>query len=176
MITSLRHILKHRLTSLSGLMLGGIAIPLGGFAITLALQTPAQAQAAYGSYVGIGGGIGFGENASPALVINGRYKILELPVSIRGTAFIGDGSAFVPTVSYDYPLNFNTELYVGAGASFASDGSPVGDNTAFVIQPGVDYTMSNSNLVIFGNAIFAIGGESGGGTATSVQGGVGYQF
>jgi hypothetical protein len=176
MITGFRPILKHKLTGLSGLTLGGLAIPLGGFAIALSLQAPAQAQAAYGSYIGIGGGIGFGNDASPAVVINGRYKILELPVSIRGAAFIGDGSAFVPTVSYDYPLNFNTELYVGAGASFASDGSPVGDKTAFVIQPGVDYTMSNSNLVIFGNAIFAIGGESGGGTATSVQGGVGYQF
>lgn len=172
MITSL----KRGLASLTGLALGGCAIPLGGFAIALSLQTPAQAQAAYGSYIGIGGGIGFGENSSPALVINGRYNILELPISIRGTAFIGDGSAFVPTVSYDYPLNFNTDVYVGAGASFASDGSPVGDKTAFVVQPGVDYTMDNSRLVIFGNAIFAIGGESGGGTATAVQGGVGYQF
>jgi hypothetical protein len=176
MITGFRRSFKHTLISLTGLTLGSLAIPLGGFAIALSLQDSAQAQAAYGSYVGVGGGIGFGENASPALVINGRYNILELPISIRGTAFIGDGSAFVPTVSYDFPLNFNTEVYVGAGASFASEGSPVGDNTAFVLQPGVDYTLDRNNLVIFGNAIFAIGGEEGGGTATSVQGGVGYQF
>lgn len=148
----------------------------GSLAIALSVQAPANAQAAYGSYVGIGGGIGLGNNSDFALVLNGRYNILELPISIRGTAFIGDGSAFVPTVSYDYPINFNTEVYVGLGASFASDGSPVGDNSAFVIQPGVDYTKPNSNLVIFGNAIFAIGGEDGGGTATAVQSGVGIQF
>lgn len=148
----------------------------GSLAVALALQAPANAQAAYGSYVGIGGGLGLGDNSDFALVINGRYNILELPISVRGAAFIGDGSAFVPTVSYDYPLNFNTEVYVGVGASFASEGSIVGDKSAFVIQPGVDYTKPDSNLVIFGNAIFAIGGEEGGGTATAIQSGVGIQF
>lgn len=152
------------------------ACAVGGLAIALSFQSPAKAQAAYGSYIGIGGGIGFGDNSDLSLAINGRYNILELPISVRGAAFIGDGSAFVPTVSYDYPLNFNTEVYVGLGASFASEGSIVGDDSAFVIQPGVDYTRSNSNLVIFGNAIFAIGGEDGGGTATAVQSGVGIQF
>ena len=161
---------------LSKRFIGAAACAIGGLAIALSLQSPAKAQAAYGSYVGIGGGIGFGENSDIALVLNGRYNILELPISIRGTAFIGDGSAFVPTVSYDYPLNFSTEVYVGLGASFASEGSPVGDDSAFVIQPGVDYTKPDSNLVIFGSAIFAIGGEDGGGTATSVQSGVGIQF
>jgi hypothetical protein len=166
MITSL----KSHLVSLAGLTLGGMAI-------ACAMQAPVNAQAAYGSYVGIGGGVGFGGGDTDlALVLNGRYKILELPVSIRGTAFIGEGSAFVPTVSYDYPLNFNTEVYLGAGLSLAGDGSPVGDKTAFVLQPGVDYTMTDSNLVLFGNAIFAIGGQEGGGTATAVQGGVGVQF
>ncbi len=161
---------RSRLAGLAGLTLGGLAI-------AFSLQTPAQAQAAYGSYVGIGAGIGFGDDSNLALVLSGRYNVLELPISIRGTAFIGDGSAFVPTVSYDYPLNFNTEVYVGAGISLpAGDGSPVGDDIAFVLQPGVDYTLTNNNLVIFGNAIFAIGGESDGGTATAVQGGVGYQF
>lgn len=157
-------------------LLGLSAGVTGGLAITLSFQAPANAQAAYGSYVGIGGGVGLSGNSDFALVLNGRYNILELPISIRGTAFIGDGSAFVPTVSYDYPINFNTEVYVGLGASFASDGSPVGDNSAFVIQPGVDYTKPNSNLVVFGNAIFAIGGEKGGGTAAAIQSGVGIQF
>ena len=155
----------------------GVAAGLaGGAAIVLLSQAPAKAQAAYGSYIGIGGGFGLGDNSDLSLAINGRYNILELPISVRGAAFIGDGSAFVPTVSYDYPLNFNTEVYVGLGASFASEGSIVGDNSAFVIQPGIDYTKTDSNLVIFGNAIFAIGGEDGGGTATAVQSGVGIQF
>lgn len=153
---------KHRLASLAGLTLGGLAI-------AFSTATPAQAQAAYGSYIGIGPAFGDG---NLGVAINGRYNILELPISIRGAAFIGEGSAFVPTVSYDFPLNFNTEIYVGAGVAFASEGSVMGDGTAFVVQPGVDYTLSDSNLVFYGNAIVPIGGD----TNTAVQGGVGIQF
>lgn len=142
---------------------------LGSLALAGAMQAPAHAQAAYGSYIGIGPAFGDGQLA---VGISGRYNILEAPISIRGTAFIGEGSAFVPTVSYDYPLNFNTEVYVGAGVAFAGKGSVMGDGTSFVIQPGVDYTLTNSNLVIYGNAIVPIGG----GTSTAVQGGVGIQF
>ncbi len=153
---------KQRLIGLAGWMLGSLAI-VG------TIQAPAHAQAAYGSYIGIGPAFG---NGQLAVGVSGRYNILEAPISIRGTAFIGEGSAFVPTVSYDYPLSFNTEVYVGAGVAFASKGSVIGDGTSFVIQPGVDYTLTNSNLVIYGNAIVPIGG----GTSTAVQGGVGIQF
>ena len=155
-----------RLTGLAVMALGGA---LGGLAIALSAQAPAQAQAAYGSYIGIGPAFGDGELA---VGISGRYNILELPISIRGSAFLGDGSAFVPTVSYDFPLNFNTEIYVGAGVAFADEGSVLGDGTAFVLQPGVDYTMDASNLVIYGNAIVPFGDD----TNTAVQGGVGIQF
>lgn len=158
-----------RLASVAGFALGGLAI-------ALSLQAPAKAQAAYGSYIGVGAGVGFGDGSDFSFAINGRYNILELPISIRGAAFLGDGSAFVPTVSYDFPLNFNTEVYLGAGVSFASDDSILGDSTGFALQPGIDYSFSESNLVLYGNAIFSIGGESGGGTATAVQGGVGIQF
>ena len=157
---------RSRLLSLTGLALGGLA---GGLAIAFSLQPPANAQAAYGSYIGIGPAFGDGELS---FAINGRYNILELPISIRGAAFLGSGSAFVPTVSYDYPLNFNTEIYLGAGVAFASEGSVMGDGTSFVVQPGVDYTTSGNRLVYYGNAIIPIGGN----TTTAVQGGVGYQF
>ncbi len=141
---------------------------VSGLAIA-STQSAAQAQAAYGSYIGIGGAFGDGE---VGVSINGRYNILELPISVRGTAFLGQGSAFVPTVSYDYPINFNLDAYLGAGVAFASDGSVMGDGTSFVLQPGVDYAFTNNRLVIFGNAIIPIGG----GTTTAVQGGVGVQF
>lgn len=161
---------RSRLLSLTGLALNGLAGGLaGGLAIAFSLQAPAQAQAAYGSYIGIGPAFGDGELS---VAINGRYNILELPISIRGAAFLGSGSAFVPTVSYDYPINFNTEVYLGAGVAFASEGSVMGDGTSFVVQPGVDYTASGNRLVYYGNAIIPIGG----GTSTAVQGGVGYQF
>ncbi len=154
-----------RLARLAAVALGTLASSL---AIALAAQTPANAQAAYGSYIGIGPAFGDGE---VGVAINGRYNILEVPISIRGAAFLGEGSAFIPTVSYDYPLNFNTEIYVGAGVAFASEGSVMGDGTAFVVQPGVDFLTGN-NLVFYGNAIVPFGGD----TSTAVQGGIGYQF
>ena len=153
-----------------GKRLAGFAsIAIGGLALALSLQAPAKAQAAYGSYIGIGPAFGDGE---VGVGITGRYNILELPISIRGTAFLGEGSAFVPAVSYDYPINFNTEIYLGAGAVFASEGSVMGDGTSFVLQPGVDFTRNRNNIVFYGNAIVPIGGD----TNTAVQGGIGYQF
>ncbi|MBE7380767.1 MAG: hypothetical protein F6J95_005090 [Leptolyngbya sp. SIO1E4] len=158
---------------------------IAGGAVLMTAE-PANAQAAYGSYVGVGAAIGLssdadtGDGANFAGVISGRYRFLRIPVSIRAQAFIfGDGFALVPTVSYDYPLNWNTDIYLGAGLSFSSgdDPSPVGDRTAFVLQPGVDYIFPNSRLTLFGNAVIAFNGyRDGGNTAVSLQGGVGYQF
>jgi hypothetical protein len=147
----------------------------------------AQAQVAYGSYVGLGVGVGLtsasqtGQGGGLQGVITGRYRFLEVPISVRGQAFLFGGNfAFVPTVSYDVPINWNTDVYLGAGAAFnggGGDPSVVGDKTAFVLQPGVDYMFPNSDLVAFGNAIFAFDAyQDGGNMAVSVQGGVGIQF
>lgn len=158
-------------------------IVLGSFAsiTSLALSTtPASAQAAYGSYVGAGATVGLspdGQQIGGVLAV--RYKLLELPVSLRAQALIGSGTAIVPTVSYDVPINWQTDAYLGAGVAFASGDSPspVGDKTSFALQPGVDYMVPNSNTVFFGNAIIAFDAfRNGGGTAVSVQGGVGLRF
>jgi hypothetical protein len=175
--------------SLSKVIINRVAVGVTGAAIagTLSLTQarPAQAQAAYGSYIGVGGSVGLtddsqGRGSDFAMVVSGRYKILELPVSVRAQAFLFGGSfAVVPTVSYDYAVNFQTDLYLGAGLSIAGGDtpSPVGNKTAFVLQPGIDYAIPDSNLVVFGNAIFAFDAyENGGGTATAIQGGVGLQF
>ena len=151
------------------------------------LPESAQAQVAYGSYVGVGAGVGLtnavatGEGSGLQGVIAGRYRFLTMPISARAQAFVfGDSFAVVPTVSYDVPLSWNADAYIGAGFSIPSGGSTpsvVGDKTAFVLQPGVDYMFPNSNLVAFGNAIFAFDAyRDGGNTAISVQGGVGIQF
>lgn len=170
------------------LTLGGVAL-IGTMTLTATLMATlapkAQAQPAYGSY--IGGGIGFGQQNDDndgldlAGVISGRYKLLEAPVSVRAQAlFSNGGAAIVPTVSYDFPLSWHLEPYIGAGVSFATDGSIVGDKTSFVIQPGVDYAIPNSRLVVFGNALVAFdayrGGDKGNGTAISVQTGLGWRF
>lgn len=160
-------------------VLGGIMAGAG----VLMSADAANAQAAYGSYVGIGVGVGVtsdgdGDGGGLAGVIAGRYRFLRVPLSIRAQAFIGDGFAIVPTVSYDYPISWNTDVYLGAGVSFTSDDetSVLGDQTAFVLQPGIDYMFPNSRLAAFGNAVIAFDAFRDGGTAVSVQGGVGYQF
>lgn len=166
-------ILKSLLFGLSGVVLG--------FALT---TQKASAQAAYGSYVGAGVTVGTSQGPNDngrqiGGVIAARYKLLELPISLRAQALIGSGIAVVPTISYDLPLNWQTDAYLGAGVAFAagSSPSPVGDKTSFALQPGIDYAVANSNTVLFGNAIIAFDAyRNGGGTAISVQGGVGVRF
>jgi hypothetical protein len=138
---------------------------------------PAQAQVAYGSYVGVGPTVGFTDGIQVGGVVAFRYKLLETPLSFRAQALIGRNIAVVPTVSYDVPLNWQTDAYLGAGLVLAGGDSPVGDKLSFALQPGVDYVVPNSNTVLFGNAIIAFDAfRDGGGTAISVQGGVGLRF
>lgn len=149
---------------------GGV-LALGAGAFSFAPS--ALAQAAYGSYVGVGGSVG---SSGVGGAVAFRYNILELPISLRTQVLVGDGVAIVPTVSYDIPLNWQTDAYVGAGVSVpAGNDTPLGDSTSFVLQPGIDRSLPNSNLVLFGNAIIAFDGDNGG-SGVSVQGGVGLQF
>lgn len=151
---------------------------------TALITQPALAQAAYGSYVGVGPSVSFTENSAGegrqvGGVIAVRYKLLEVPVSLRTQAFIGANTAVVPTVSYDIPLNWQTDAYLGAGVVFAGGDtpSPLGNQISFALQPGIDYVLPNSNTVIFGNAVIAFDAyRNGGGNAVSVQGGVGLRF
>ena len=163
----------------------GLAAITAAVLVTALDVKPVQAQAAYGSYVGIGGGLGLndddnGDGDGLGLVVAGRYKLFAVPISLRGQAFLLNGDvALVPTVSYDIPITFQTDIYLGAGLSIptGNDASPVGDQTAFVLQPGIDFAVPRSNVVVFGNAIFAFDAfEDGGGTATAIQAGVGWNF
>ena len=163
----------------------GLAATAAAALVAVLDAKPASAQAAYGSYVGGGGSLGLtdddeGDGDGLGLVISGRYKLLAVPISLRAQAFLLNGDlALVPTVSYDFPVSFQTDVYLGAGISIPTgdDASPVGDETAFVLQPGIDFAVPGSNLVVFGNAIFAFDAfEDDGGTATAVQAGVGWNF
>ena len=145
----------------------------------LANSQTAQAQVAYGSYVGIGPTVGFMEGSQLGGVLAFRYKLLDTPISFRTQALIGKGTAIVPTVSYDMPLNWQTDAYLGAGLVINSSDavSPVGNKISFALQPGIDYVVPNSNTVIFGNAIIAFDADrNSGSTALSLQGGVGLRF
>jgi len=165
----------------------GIAA-LGAIAATVTLvNVPSvSAQAAYGSYVGIGGSLGLTDGTQDVEprrgggVVAARYRILELPISLRAQALISDATAIVPTISYDIPLGWQTTAYIGAGVAIQNSDtstSPVGNKTSFAIQPGIDYVIPNSNLVVFGNAVIAFDAyRDSGGTAAAIQGGLGWNF
>lgn len=152
----------------------------------LAFVPAGHSQPAFGSYIGGGlsfgvseGNVNSGEGRNTSALAAFRYKFLEIPISLRTQVLFGSSTAIVPTVSYDYSINFDTDIYLAAGVSFtnSSTNTPVGNKTAFVLKPGIDYTVPNSNLVIFGNIIFAIDGyRNGSGTATALQTGVGFRF
>jgi len=179
----LRKIGHCRLSSLGAIALGAWVACLGWSAMT----PEASAQAAYGSYIGIGGSIGLtdgneNEDSSAGGVIAVRYRFLEVPISLRGQVLISDRTTIVPTVSYDIPITWDLDGYLGAGVAIPLGGgdddfSPIGNETAFVLQPGLDWTLPDSDLVIFSNAIIAFDAyEESGNTAASIQAGVGLQF
>jgi hypothetical protein len=145
----------------------------------------ASAQAAYGSYIGIGPAVGLtsggqDEPSRTSGVLAVRYKFLEAPISLRAQAIIGDNTAIVPVVSYDIPINWRTDVYIGAGASLVNGKTttPLGNETSFVLQPGIDYVLPNSELVLFSNAIIAFDAyrNVSNRTAISVQAGIGLKF
>ncbi len=149
---------------------------------------PVFAQAAYGSYVGVGGSLGLTEGVNRngqtedrqnGVVVAARYKLLRYPISFRAQGiFSTDGTAVVPTISYDIPLTWQADVYLGAGGSFVMSGkTPVGDQSSFAIQPGIDYSVPNTRMVVFGNAIFSFDAyENDNKTAVSLQGGLGLRF
>jgi hypothetical protein len=166
-----------------GLVAAGGAAIAGGLLLTT--TSSANAQAAYGSYVGVGPAFGLtsggiGEDSQTTANIAVRYKLLRAPLSVRTQVLVGsEGTAIVPTISYDVPLSWQADVYVGAGAAIVpgSGLTPVGNKTSFAIQPGIDYALPNSSFVLFGNAIVAFDAyRSGGNTAVSVQGGLGLRF
>lgn len=164
-----------------------IALSCISLAAGCTLLTPAiaQAQAAYGSY--IGAGVSFGvtnqdvinEDRTTSGFFSVRYKFLRAPVSLRSQVLIGgDGIAVVPSVSYDFPINWQTDAYIAAGASIVQgDKTPIGNKGSFIIQPGIDYALPNTSMSLFTNAIISFDGyRSNNGTAASIQAGAGLRF
>jgi hypothetical protein len=168
-------------------LMAGSAIALTA-GLLLGNAEPASAQAAYGSYVGIGGSIGLSdgsganEDSSSGGVVAVRYRLPEdvAPFSLRAQVLISEATAFVPTVSYDVPLSWFTDVYLGAGVAIQdaeTDTSPVGNQTSFVLQPGIDHRIPRSRMVVFGNAVIAFDAyRDSGDAAASLQGGVGLRF
>ena len=158
------------------LVISGLAASV--LAVTCNIQS-ASAQVAYGSYVGVGATVGITEDSQVGGVIAARYKFLKNPISLRTQALIGDSTAIVSAISYDMPLNWQTDVYLGVGLVLASEdkSSTVGNKISFALQPGIDYIIPNSNTVIFGNAIIAFDSyRNRSSNAFSIQGGVSWRF
>lgn len=174
---------RHPIFGMCSAVVGGLALGIG---LMLATPSTASAQAAYGSYIGIGGSIGVSDGGTGDDDISGggviavRYRFLRAPISLRGQLLVSESSAFVPTISYDVPLSWQTDAYIGVGAAIQdsnNNSSPVGNQTAFVIQPGIDHVFPDSNLVVFGNAIIAFDAyKNSNDTAAAIQAGVGVNF
>ncbi len=162
--------------------LGSVALAAG---LTLSTPSTVKAQAAYGSYLGAGAafgvtnGGGTNENSTTSAFVATRYKFLKVPVSLRSQVLIGgSGLAVVPVVSYDFPINWQTDVYIGAGASIVQGtNTPIGNRGSFVLQPGIDYALPNSSVSLFWNAIVSLDGyQSSGTSAVSIQAGAGLRF
>jgi hypothetical protein len=67
----------------------GTVVVASALSLTMSYQ-PAQAQVAYGSYVGVGPSIGLSDGIQIGGVVAFRYKLLEAPVSFRAQALIAD--------------------------------------------------------------------------------------
>ncbi|MCU0571145.1 MAG: porin family protein [Oculatellaceae cyanobacterium Prado106] len=141
-----------------------------------------------GSYIGAGvaagvtnGGRGH-DDAQFGGTLQGRWQIPDIstPISLRGAALIGgDTVALVPTVTYDFPIVRNTNLYAGVGYSFLVDDSHVtqlGNKDSVVVTTGVE-TAVNDDIVIFGDAKWGIDAyRNTSADAVSLQAGVGVRF
>lgn len=137
-----------------------------------------------GSY--LGGGVSVGINApnnSDAEVgghIQGRVDLPTAPVSVRGSAVIGGGSAaLVPMVSVDLPIAPNTNLYAGAGYSFVLDEgeqTPLGDRNSVVLSAGAETAIAR-NIALYGDVKLGIDAfENSNNSAVSFQLGAAYRF
>ena len=138
------------------------------------------------SYVGIGvtGGLtndggnqdtgNFGGN------VTGRVKLGNTPLSARGNViWNNETSAIIPEVSVDVPIAKGTNAFITGGYSFLEKNNlptPLGYKDAVVVGAGVESEVAK-NLLVYTNAKVGIRSyENSGGSAVSINGGVGYRF
>jgi hypothetical protein len=139
-----------------------------------------------GSYVGAGVGAGVtngGRNNDAATFggnVQGRFAVPNAPVSVRGSVlFNGDNSVVIPSLSYDLPVNKNTNIYAGAGYAFVQkDGkaSQLGNQDSPIVSVGVESQVTRG-VVVYSDAKYGIRSYQGSNSnALSLQAGVGLKF
>lgn len=133
----------------------------------------ASAERMKGSYVGAGVSV---DSSGAAPSVSGRLDLNSF--SIRGTVTGACDSGvcatlFIPTVTYDFGLSENANIYAGIGGSvftLSDSSSSVSLGTGAVLQAGAEGAISK-DVVIYGDGTYF---TNGGGTLLKV--GVGYKF
>lgn len=171
------------LSSLSALVFAPVFLPVGKASAQPAIQ-PTGTNANY-----LGGGISAGvtnggsprydDDAQFGGNVQGRFAIPNTPVSARGALLFGSDIAIIPSISYDIPVNNNTNVYLGAGYSFVGDegkSTPLGNKNAVVLSTGVE-SQINRNVVLYGDAKLGIDAYKDTSVpAASIQAGAAYRF
>ena len=172
------------LSSLSVLAIAPVLLQVGEAYAQSAIQ-PTGTNASYlggGISAGVtnGGSARYDEDSQFGGNVQGRFAIPNTPVSARGALlFGGDTVAIIPSISYDVPVNNNTNVYFGAGYSFVGDegkSTPLGNKDAVVLSTGVESQLNN-NIVVFGDAKLGIDAyKDSSAAAASIQAGAAYRF
>lgn len=138
-----------------------------------------------GSY--LGGGVSIGLNSEVGSNdanfggnVQGRFDVPQGPVSLRGAALINSNSVnLVPTVTVDFGVAPNTNLYLGGGYSFATnegETSALGNQNSAVLTAGVE-TAVRRNVALYSDVKVALDGVADSDkTPVSVQLGAAYRF
>lgn len=138
------------------------------------------------SYLGAGVSVGTtngGQGNDQAVTganIQARIAVPKAPVSLRGSALLGnDNAAIVPTLTYDQRISNNANVYVGAGYSFVDTqgrATPLGNKNAPVVTVGAEAGLTK-DIVVYGDAKLGVGAyKNSPADAFSVQLGAGYRF
>jgi hypothetical protein len=139
----------------------------------LKTESASAEQGMRGSYIGVGVNA---DGSGAAAAVTGRIDLK--PVSIRTTVTGACDSGLcatlvVPTVTYDFGIGKNANIYAGVGGSAVSisaGNSSVSLGTGAVLQAGAEGAISK-NVVLYGDGTYF---TNGGGTLWKI--GVGYKF
>jgi hypothetical protein len=164
---------------------------LSGFSAVLAVATLANSASAApvrfdGSYIGAGatGSVNSvsvpGGGATFGGAIQGRFAVPNAPVSVRANVLFTDkNSAIIPTVTYDYGIGKNTNLYGGVGYSFVQNkgqATPLGNKNSTVLTAGIESQVAKG-VVVYGDTKVGLKAYQGSNAAAvNVGGGVGLKF
>jgi hypothetical protein len=164
---------------------------LSGISAVLVLSSLANSASAKpmrfdGSYVGAGATGSVTSVAVPAGAatfggaIQGRFAVPNAPVSVRTAVLFTDkNSAVIPTVTYDYGIGKNTNLYGGVGYSFVQktgQATPLGNKSSAVLTAGIESQVAKG-VVVYGDTKVGIKAYQGSNAAAvNVGGGLGLKF